>query len=54
MPKKIDPALRTMVLEPFQLLIPIGRFGSLIWLVAVGFLLPTTRRAAGGPARMTS
>lgn len=35
----------TMVLEPLQFLIPIGRFGSLIWLVAAGFLLPKTRHA---------
>ncbi|WP_454295317.1 hypothetical protein [Salana multivorans] len=35
----------TMVLEPLQLLIPIGRFGSLIWIVAAGFLLPRTRHA---------
>ncbi|MFG1948249.1 hypothetical protein [Nonomuraea sp. NPDC048826] len=33
----------TMVFEPLQILIPIGRFGSLIWLVAAGFLLPRTR-----------
>lgn len=34
----------TMVLEPLQFLIPIGRFGSLLWLIAAGFLLPKTRR----------
>ena len=33
----------SMVLEPLQFLIPVGRFGSLIWLVAAGFLLPRTR-----------
>jgi hypothetical protein len=33
----------SMVLEPLQFLIPIGRFGSLIWLIAAGFLLPKTR-----------
>ncbi len=37
----------TMVLEPLQFLIPIGRFGSLIWLVAAGFLLPKTRHQQG-------
>lgn len=37
----------TMVFEPMQVLIPIGRFGSLLWLIAAGFLLPTSRRAAG-------
>lgn len=35
----------TMVLEPVQYLIPVGRFGSLIWLIAAGFLLPRTRPA---------
>lgn len=35
----------TMVVEPLQFLIPIGRFGSLIWLVVAGFLLPRTRHA---------
>ncbi|SDR22791.1 hypothetical protein [Thermostaphylospora chromogena] len=38
----------TMVLQPLQLLIPIGRFGSLIWLVIAGFLLPKTRHARQG------
>lgn len=33
----------TMVIEPLQFLIPIGRFGSLIWLIIAGFLLPKTR-----------
>ena len=37
----------TMVLELLQFLIPIGRFGSLIWLVAAGFLLPKTRHQQG-------
>ncbi|WP_070100490.1 hypothetical protein [Microlunatus phosphovorus] len=37
----------TMVIEPLQFLIPIGRFGSLIWLVAAGFLLPKTRHTQG-------
>lgn len=34
-------SILTMVLEPVQFLIPIGRFGSLIWLIAAGFLLST-------------
>lgn len=38
----------TMVAEPVQVLIPIGRFGSLVWLVAAGFLLPRTRHTPGG------
>lgn len=37
----------TMVVEPLQWLIPIGRFGSLIWLVAAGFLLPKSRHSEG-------
>ena len=36
-------SILTMVLEPAQFLIPIGRFGSLIWLIAAGFLLFRTR-----------
>lgn len=40
----------TMVIEPLQFLIPIGRFGSLIWLVVAGFLLPKTRHTQGAPA----
>jgi len=36
----------SMVLEPLQFLLPIGRFGGLLWLVAVGFLLPRSRAAA--------
>lgn len=34
-----------MVIEPLQFLIPIGRFGSLVWLVIAGFLLPKTRHS---------
>ncbi|MFT4220589.1 MAG: hypothetical protein QM611_08745 [Microbacterium sp.] len=41
----------TMVLEPLQFLIPIGRFGSLIWLVAAGFLLPKTRHTETRPGQ---
>lgn len=37
-------SILTMVAEPLQLLIPIGRFGSLIWLIIAGFLLPKTHR----------
>jgi hypothetical protein len=36
-----------MVVEPLQFLFPIGRFLGLLWLVAAGFLLPSTRAAAG-------
>ncbi|AXE38385.1 hypothetical protein [Acidipropionibacterium virtanenii] len=36
----------TMVLEPLQVLIPVGRFGSLLWLGIAGFLIPATRSAA--------
>lgn len=41
----------SMVFEPFQVLLPIGRFGGLLWLVAVGFLLPRTRAAANRQER---
>jgi hypothetical protein len=36
----------SMYIQPLQFLLPIGRFAGLIWLVAVGFLLPHTRAAA--------
>ncbi|MEO3863710.1 hypothetical protein [Acrocarpospora sp. B8E8] len=36
----------SMVVEPLQVLLPIGRFGGAIWLIIVGFLLPQTRAAA--------
>ena len=36
-----------MVFEPLQPLIPIGRFGSLLWLVVAGFLLPASRHTRG-------
>lgn len=36
----------SMVIESLQFLLPIGRFGGLLWLVAVGFLLPRSRAAA--------
>jgi hypothetical protein len=36
----------SLALDPLQFLLPIGRFGGLAWLVAVGFLLPRTRAAA--------
>lgn len=34
-----------MTIEPLQLLLPVGRFGGLLWLVGAGFLLPHTRAA---------
>ena len=36
----------SLAFEPFTVLLPVGRFGSLLWLVAAGFLLPRTRPAA--------
>jgi hypothetical protein len=36
-----------MVVEPLQFLFPIGRFLGLLWLVAAGFLLPSSRAAVG-------
>lgn len=41
-------SILSMVFEPLQYLIPIGRFGSLIWLIAAGFLLPKFRESAKG------
>ena len=35
----------SMTIEPFQYLLPIGRFAGLLWLIAVGFLLPRNRAA---------
>ncbi|GAA1441196.1 hypothetical protein [Leifsonia poae] len=34
----------SLAIEPLQFLLPIGRFGGLLWLIAAGFLLPTDRR----------
>ncbi|WP_193570850.1 hypothetical protein [Leifsonia tongyongensis] len=34
----------SMAIEPLQFILPIGRFGGLLWLIAVGFLLPNDRR----------
>ena len=36
----------SLVIEPLQFLLPIGRFGGGIWLIVVCFLLPATRAAA--------
>ncbi|MHA7285587.1 hypothetical protein ACX80I_04855 [Arthrobacter sp. MDT3-44] len=36
----------SMTIEPVQFLLPLGRFGGLLWLVAAGFLLPVSRSAA--------
>lgn len=44
----------SMAIEPLQFLLPIGRFGGLIWLVAAGFLLPRTRAAANQAPRTDS
>lgn len=54
----------SLAVEPLQFLLPIGRFGGMLWLVAVGFLLPVNRAAAnripgspnpdGGPPAGTS
>ena len=41
----------SLTLEPLQLLLPVGRFGGLLWLVAAGFLLPHSRSAANREAR---
>ena len=36
-------AFVSMVFEPLQVLLPIGRFGGLLWLIVAGFLLPHHR-----------
>jgi hypothetical protein len=36
----------SMAIEPIQFLLPIGRFGGLLWLIGAGFLLPQNRAAA--------
>lgn len=38
-----EVAFLAMALDGLQVLLPIGRFGGLAWLVIVGFLLPTQR-----------
>ena len=40
-----------MTIEPLQFLLPVGRFGGLLWLVGAGFLLPHTRNAANQEPR---
>ncbi|MFC4395564.1 hypothetical protein [Arthrobacter sedimenti] len=41
----------SMVFEPLEFLLPIGRFGGLVWLIAAGFLLPSRRAAANQEGR---
>ena len=41
----------SMVLEPLQVLLPVSRFGGLVWLIAAGFLLPNRRAAANQERR---
>jgi hypothetical protein len=41
----------SMAVEPLQFLLPIGRFGGLLWLAAAGFLLPRNRAAANQEPR---
>jgi hypothetical protein len=36
----------SMAIEALQFLLPIGRFGGLLWLIAVGFILPRNRASA--------
>lgn len=37
-------SILSMVADPLQILIPVGRFGSLVWLVVAGFLIPRQRQ----------
>jgi hypothetical protein len=41
----------SLVIEPLQILLPIGRFGGILWLITAGFLLPRTRAAANREAQ---
>ena len=41
----------SMALEPLQVLLPVGRFGGLLWLIAAGFLLPRQRVSANQEGR---
>jgi hypothetical protein len=34
----------SLAFTDLEVLLPVGRFGGLIWLVAIGVLLPATRR----------
>lgn len=45
-------SFQSMAIEPLQFLLPIGRSGGLLWLVAAGFLLPRTRAAANQESRV--
>jgi hypothetical protein len=38
----------TMAIQPMQVLLPVGRYAGLLWLIGVGFLLPTRRPTARG------
>ena len=40
-----------MMIEPLQLLLPVGRFGGLLWLAGAGFLLPHTGAAGNQEPR---
>jgi hypothetical protein len=41
----------SMVADPLQFLLPVARFGGMIWLVAYGFLVPGTRHEVPGGRR---
>lgn len=43
-------SLLSMVAEPMQILLPVGRFAGLLWLIAAGFMLPRRRTEARGRA----
>ena len=38
----------SLAIEPLQFLLPIGRFGGMLWLIVAGFLLPIDRREVRG------
>src|SRR3954451_22999110 len=41
----------TMAIQPMQVLLPVGRYAGLLWLIGVGFLLPTRPPTARGSQR---
>jgi hypothetical protein len=38
----------TMAIQPMQVLLPVGGYAGLLWLIGVGFVLPTRRPTARG------
>ena len=45
-----EASFLSMAIEPLQYLLPVGRFGGLLWLVAAGFMLPSPAGGKGDRA----